>query len=242
MIDYAPLAQDRTDVTGTALSTKRDSSAAGSTRTLRAVYTALLSQFDEQMALAALDWWVTQYRAQGNFSMRYFAADVQQRFAPRSSAQALLAALVRAQAQPDSQLTSDPTRTLIKYRTRRMPNGVEVQVPELEAFQMLVERWLEQADADTARDIVSYVSRQLYSLKIDRNLKRQVTNWLIKPQSRLLLVDVETRDLRAVVSLFYTGFCQFLGPVAADNALAAAMARLSANGGAAYREWFAKLL
>lgn len=209
----------------------------------RALYTGLKSHLPPADVLAALNLYEIRYASEPQFAVRYFVADIAKNINNKVPPRALLNDLLASLAKPTEQLLPDPDTALAAYRAN--PAAMPLQrfiIPELHAFQLLITKWLARIDPMVANDVVVYVARHLYELKIETTLKSKIANWLAKMDSDLTMVEVKTQDLRAVVNLFYVAFCTFVGPMHADATLAEAVTTLRNNGGAVYSQLFGKLL
>ena len=145
--------------------------------------------------------------------------------------------------KPADELLPDPTAALSAYKTRRRTSAYATYtLAEVEAFSVLVDKWLSLAQSAAAIDIGNFVQRNLGRLNINTDLKLQVERWLEDENQRIKVPRVDIQDLRKIINLFYIGFCEYLGPSRADTLLAEAVTRLKSNGGAAFSDVFNKLL
>jgi hypothetical protein len=142
-----------------------------------------------------------------------------------------------------AELLPDPTAALSAYKTRRRTSAyASYTLAEVEAFSVLVDKWLSLTQSAAAIDIGNFVRRNLGRLNINTDLKLQVEHWLEDEKQRIKVPRVDIQDLRKIINLFYIGFCEYVGPTRADTLLAEAVTRLKSNGGAAFSEVFNKLL
>lgn len=209
----------------------------------RAVYTGLQLHLPDRDALDALLLWEQKYAGRATFPIRYFVEEVVADISQAASAKKLLTSLVAALNAPEAELLPDPQVFLDAHRSRASePATDDYRMPELEAFKLLVSKWLELAGPDMAAEALDHVVRYIHRLRMPIGEEAQLRLWLKNRNSALLVRHVEVKHLRALINLMYVGFCETLGPVKADALLGTAVERLKNNGGAAYSVVFAKLL
>lgn len=209
----------------------------------RAIYTGLQPFLRDTELMEALILWESRYADQPKFSLRYFVADLQQNVDRPLEHKHLLIHLVAAMAKPPQALLPDPSSALAAYKTRRRTSATaNYTLAEVEAFRVLIDKWLSLVQTAAAADIGRFVLRNLDSLNISADLKVQTARWLEDETQPIPLPRVQIQDLRKIINLFYIGFCEYLGPTQADTLLADAVTRLKSNGGAAFAQVFAKLL
>ncbi len=209
----------------------------------RALYTGLQPFLRDTELMEALILWESRYTHQPKFSWRYFVAELVQSLDRRVEHKHLLVHLVATMNKPAEQLLPDPSAALAAYKTRRGTTAyANYTLAEVEAFRILVDKWLSLVQSSAAIDIGRFVLRNLHRLTINTDLKLQTLRWLEDENQHIRVPRVEIQDLRKIINLFYVGFCEYLGPTQADALLAQAVARLKNNGGAAFAEVFNKLL
>jgi len=209
----------------------------------RALYTGLQPFLRDTELMEALILWESRYADQPKFGLRYYVADLLKSLERPVEHKQLLVHLVATMNKPEEQLLPDPSPALIAYKTRRRTSAyASYTLAEVEAFSILVDKWLSLVQSPAAMDIGNFVQRNLGGLKINTDLKLQVEQWLQDENQRIKVPRVDLQDLRKIINLFYIGFCEYLGPPRADVLLAEAVTRLKSNGGAAFSEVFNKLL
>lgn len=209
----------------------------------RALYTGLQPFLRDSELMEALILWESRYAGQPKFGLRYFVADLIKTLERPVEHKHLLVHLVATMNKPADELLPDPTAALSAYKTRRRTSAYATYtLREVEAFSILVDKWLSLTQSAAAIDIGTFVQRNLGRLNINTDLKLQVEQWLEDENQRIKVPRVEIQDLRKIINLFYIGFCEYLGPTRADTLLAEAVSRLKSNGGAAFSEVFDKLL
>lgn len=209
----------------------------------RALYTGLQPFLRDTELMEALILWESRYAGQPKFGLRYFVADLVKSLDRPVEHKHLLVHLVATMNKSAEELLPDPTPALSAYKTRRRTSAYATYtLAEVEAFSILVDKWLSLAQSAAAIDIGNFVQRNLGRLNINTDLKLQVERWLEDEQQRIKMPRVDIQDLRKIINLFYIGFCEYMGPTRADTLLAEAVARLKSNGGAAFSEVFNKLL
>lgn len=209
----------------------------------RALYTGLQPFLRDTELMEALILWESRYAGQPKFGLRYFVADLVKSLDRPVEHKHLLVHLVATMNKSAEELLPDPTPALSAYKTRRRTSAYATYtLAEVEAFSILVDKWLSLAQSAAAIDIGHFVQRNLGRLNINTDLKLQVERWLEDEQQRIKVPRVDIQDLRKIINLFYIGFCEYMGPTRADTLLAEAVARLKSNGGAAFSEVFNKLL
>jgi hypothetical protein len=218
----------------------------------RAVYTGLQPFLRDNELMEAMILWENRYADEPKFSLRYFASDLSKHIQRPHDANRLYINLVSTQSKPVNELLPDPLEEINAYRKRRDINTLlgepaasaasHYAVPEIEAFKVLVNKWLGLETSAAAIDINRFVMLNLDRLDIDPSLKVQISRWLADDRKDIKVNNLQIKDLRKIINLFYIGFCEYIGPPRADALLAEAITRLKSNGGATYREIFAKLL
>ncbi len=209
----------------------------------RALYTGLQPFLRDTELMEALILWESRYAGQPKFGLRYFVADLVKSLDRPVEHKHLLVHLVATMNKSAEELLPDPTPALSAYKTRRRTSAYATYtLAEVEAFSILVDKWLSLAQSAAAIDIGNFVQRNLGRLNINTDLKLQVERWLEDEQQRIKVPRVDIQDLRKIINLFYIGFCEYMGPTRADTLLAEAVTRLKSNGGAAFSEVFNKLL
>lgn len=209
----------------------------------RALYTGLQPFLRDTELMEALILWESRYANQPKYSLRYFVADLLQSLERPLEHKQLLVNLVATMAKPVTDLLPDPSPALSAYKTRRRTSATaSYALAEVEAFCILIDKWLSLVQSSAAVDIGHFVLHNLDRLKIDTDLKVQTARWLEDENQPIRLPRVEIQELRKIINLFYVGFCEYLGPTRADALLAEAVNRLKSNGGAAFATVFNKLL
>lgn len=209
----------------------------------RALYTGLQPFLRDTELMEALILWESRYADQPKFSLRYFVADLVKSLDRPVEHKHMFVHLVATMAKPANELLADPSAALLAYKTRRRTSSyASYTLPEIEAFKVLVDKWLSLVQSGAAMDIGNFVLRNLDRLNINADLKFQTGRWLEDETQTIKVPAVQVQDLRKIINLFYVGFCEYLGPTKADSLLAEAVSRLKSNGGAAFSETFAKLL
>ncbi len=210
----------------------------------RALYTGLRPFLQDAQIFEALLLWETRYASTPTFSVRYFVADVVRDINPDIEHKKLLVALLSSMLKPAAELLPDPTAAMEAFRKRGPAATAQnyAPMPELEAFQLFVNKWLSLVASPIGNDIITFVSRNLPNLDITIDLSNKMTRWLNNPKQPFLAARVDVADLRKIINLFYISFCEYLGPTRADQLMAQAINALKNNGGAAYSQLYAKLL
>lgn len=212
-------------------------------RKTRAVYTGLQPLLSDSELVAALRLWEKKYADQKNYSVRYFVEDVAEAIDSRLSVRTLLPGVIKALHQPETDLLPYPDDLLERFRSGQInAPASDYKMPELEAFKLLVTKWLELAGPAPADDARQFVLHAIPGLRLSHKLETEIVNWLQQPQAPISHLNVAVKDLQSVINLFYMAFCANLGPVKADELLGRTVERLRNNGGAAYQTLFGKLL
>ncbi len=209
----------------------------------RALYTGLQPFLKDSELMEALILWETSYSDQPKYSLRYFISDLSKSVKKESEAKKMLIHLVSTMSRPEKELLPDPTSALNAYKIRRAKGQPRLpQAPELQAFKLLIDKWLWLLNSPAAIDIGYFVMQNIDRITIDEELRRQVKQWLKEPKYQFSLSQVNTGELRKLINLFYVAFCEYVGPVQTDELLNESVKRLKSNGGAAFSTLFAKLL
>lgn len=209
----------------------------------RAVYTGLQPFLRDSELMEALILWESRYINEPKFSVRYFIGDLSKRINRPGDAKKLFINLVATMNKPAEQLLPDPTTALEAYKRRRSVAATpEYAIPEIEAFKVLIQKWLSLEKSAAAADINRFVMLNLDRLKINPDLKIQTARWLADERKDIIVTNIQLKDLRKIINLFYIAFCEYVGPVKADTLLADAVSRLKSNGGAVFSEIFSRLL
>ena len=209
----------------------------------RALYTGLHPFLAKNEIMDALLLWENQYAKNSRFALRYFVADITEKLNRPSDSKKILRSLVASLTKTDSDLLPDPIEALDIYRQNKMyPKSLNDIKPEIEAFKLLIQKWLTLTESIIARDIEHYVCSNLDRIDIDPIFSSEVQLWVKNPDHKFSHYNSDIKDLRKVINLFYIAICEYLGPTTADHLLHNSVKMLSSNGGAQYRDLFAKLL
>jgi len=211
---------------------------------IRAIYTGLYPFLKRSELLKVLAHWQDNYSRAPTFSIRYFLSDIESVVGREVEIKKMLINVAATLNKPEKELLPDPSEALSKYKKNIAISSPKhnYKIPEVEAFELLVKKWLGFVSDRDREYIASFVSLNLPDEDISITLKTAVKRWLRYPNEKIGIAYVETEDLRLLINLFYQGFCEELGPVASDELLAKAVITLKNNGGAAYSELFSKLL
>lgn len=209
----------------------------------RALYTGLQPFLRDTELMEALILWESRYADQPKFGLRYYVADLANSLGRSNEHKQMLVHLVATMNKPPGELLPDPAAALSAYKTRRRTSAhVSYTLAEVDAFCMLVDKWLSLVQSPAAIDIGNFVMKNLGRIKISTDLRIQTERWLEDANQHIRVPRVEIQELRRIINLFYIGFCEYLGPVRADALLEETITRLKSNGGAAFRDIFNKLL
>ncbi|MBX2858282.1 MAG: hypothetical protein KTR17_06440 [Cellvibrionaceae bacterium] len=210
----------------------------------RAVYTGLKPHLTHDQLMEALVLWERNYEARPDLSLRYYVAEVSERFKCKPKLNRIFVSINRSMRLRESELLPDPQSILKAYKSRHNLNKASpVTAMELEAFQMLIAKYINlNKDHPRIGDVIRYVIDELPKTKVDKYLKQELNGWLLKKIKKIQLYSVKSSDLRSLLNLLYIGFCTHLGPVEADAGLAEAIQRLKSNGGGRYSEIFTKFM
>lgn len=209
----------------------------------RALYTGLQPFLRDTELMEALILWESQYADQPKFGLRYYVADLVKKIGRPQDHKQMLVNLVATMSKSAEELLPDPSAALAAYKTRRGTSTyVNYTLAEIDAFCMLVDKWLSLVKSAAAIDIGNFVKKNLSRIKINTDLRIQMERWLEDDNQHIRVPRLEIQELRRVINLFYIGFCEYLGPVRADALLEEAVTRLKSNGGAAFSDVFNKLL
>src|SRR5688572_25672874 len=158
----------------------------------RALYTGLQPFLRDTELMEALILWESRYATQPKFSLRYFVADLLQSLERPLEHKQMLVHLVATMAKPVAELLPDPSPALSAYKTRRRTSATaSYALAEVEAFCILVDKWLSLVQSSAASDIGHFVLHNLDRLKISTDLKIQTTRWLEDENHSIRLPRVE---------------------------------------------------
>jgi len=213
-------------------------------RKKRALYTGLSPYLDGTDLMKVLAHWEANYSNSATFSVRYFISDISKVIGRKIDTKKILINVVSSLNKPESELLPDPNIALKRYKqSQNIPNTIgQYKIQEAEAFELLIEKWLNLVKPKDLEQITRSVSRALPHADLQNDFIMLISRWLNTDENFKCPSYVEAEDLRILTNLFYQGFCEVLGPVTADELLNEAVTRLQANGGAVYRDVFVKLL
>ena len=190
--------------------------------------------------------WEDKYADTPTFSVRYFISDIERIIGKKIETKKVLVDLVSSLNKPESELLPDPEAALRRFKLSQ--DGAhsisqhQYRIPEAEAFELLIGKWLSLVSTNQYEKIKIFVSKSIRGADIQQDFEMLLNRWLNSDEDLTCPSYVEAEDLRLLTNFFYQGFCDVLGPVKADELLNESVARLQTNGGAMYRDVFVKLL
>ncbi|WP_181418732.1 hypothetical protein [Pseudomonas alcaligenes] len=194
----------------------------------RAIYTGLAGHLSEEELLPLLSLWEAKYADKPPFALNEFLAEVVQRSGRKLERARLYRELVGALTGPVGDLLPDPAPRLQAWRRGAGQGAEEVSGPDAlarQTFDALSQALFAQLDAALVPRLRRFAAGNLNAMQLDTELRLRLRGWLEQGGS-LGLTALGLEHLRVLLNLLYVGLCEYLGPVAADQALTRAVQRV----------------
>lgn len=191
----------------------------------RAIYTGLAGHLPEEEVLPLLSLWEAKYADKPPFALNEFLAEAGQRCGRKLERARLYRELVGALTGPASALLPDPAPRLQAWRSGEGRGAEEVSGPDAlarQTFDALSQALFAQLDAAVVPRLRRFAAGNLNGMRVDAELRLRLRGWLEQGGS-LQLTALGLEHLRVLLNLLYIGLCEYLGPVAADQALTRAV-------------------
>ncbi len=183
----------------------------------RAVVTGLKPFMDEPRLLAALQHWERHYANSPRFTLQKFVAEIAREDDLRGQRSSILQSLVKAMHMSASALLPDP------LKDTEVAEGAGEAPHSAPAFALLMTRLVQSIPPSAHYHFCLDFLDSLNNPRLPSELIRALEVWLGRDRP-LRVPPVPSLVLRALVNRAYVLLCERLGPVAADQLLARAVA------------------
>lgn len=192
----------------------------------RAILTGLRPFLDDDALLSAVALWAREYANQPPFALSGFVAKCCARAELKAQRGQILRAIIAAMELPPSQLLPDPGsqgEVLAAVADQARLND------QTQMFSLLLSALIGLSDASMQSMIRSRLLQQLTKQKLEREPHQVMQDWLAG-HAVSLTKNYDLKLLQALVNQAYIVMCEVLGPVKADQLLAAAISQTKAVG------------
>lgn len=191
----------------------------------RAIYTGLSRHLPEAELLPMLSFWEAHYAEKPAFALNEFLAEVARRCSQKLERASLYRELLGIMNGPSSALLPDPLAQLQVWRSGAGASAAEVGGPDAQARQTFVElsnRLFAALPETRQKDLRRLAAGDLSRLNVDGELRLRLRTWL-EQGGKLERIVLQLEQLRILLNLIYSGLCELLGPVQADQLLSRAV-------------------
>lgn len=204
-------------------------------RNRRAIYTGLKPFFPDDELIAALSLWQARYSEGPAYALHGYLNEICASEPLRQLRNDMHRSLRQALFGPDEALESDPLLQIERWNHTRNKASPPPQAagaiqsnlpgrPRTQVFALLFEHFLELIDEEQpiSLQIRAYIDSHLGKVLSNGPISVQVSRWLRGKESRLD-DGLELTEMRAILHMAYVLACEYVGPIAADKVLSAAI-------------------
>ncbi|MCY1287869.1 hypothetical protein D9M68_267660 [compost metagenome] len=187
----------------------------------RAIYTGLAGHFSEDEVLPLLSLWEAKYADKPSFALNQFLAEVAERTGRKLERAKLYRELVGALTASPAQLLPDPAPRLQAWRQGGGRNPAKAPGEAGQAqqtFAALAGVLFEQLGTAQTLNLRRFAAGNLTGMQVSAEVRLRLRSWL-EQGAGPGLDSLGLEELRRLLNLLYIGLCEYLGPVAADQAL-----------------------
>lgn len=199
----------------------------------RIVFTALSPFFKGDKLMQAMVIWDKKYSHTPSTAVQHFVYDLKNSVDGDADIRGAHLNLIKSASLPDAELLKDPSGDIDKYiQSNNLSETAEFSLPQFGALQAFILAWQRQLDWKKNQLISAYIVENIHHQKIDTTLAMSFVSWLSDRKHVIQLPNASLTDLRKIINLFYTGCCEYVGPVRSDEILDRVVQEVkSANGG-----------
>ena len=183
----------------------------------RIVFTALSPHLSEEKLLEALIIWETNFADSPSVSVQKYLREIKDKVAPEMDARDALMSLVRTGAVPESKLLADPSMQIEAYKSyRKAKERLRYTHPDVAVFIALILSWRKMLTTVENNKVYEFVSENINSVDVNKETATSFVVWLRVTNIEFQSYNAEIVELRELISLFYAGSCESVGPVKTD--------------------------
>lgn len=199
----------------------------------RAIYTGLLPYLDGEDIYTALWLWQDHFSRQPALALHGYLREIGPLLGKTIRRSEVHRSLVAALGRKASELAPDPHADMLAYREGRFKpqqrvNGKQASVmPATRVFETILAEFFQYIDDSQpliADKIRHYMSQHITGLDLSLPAFTELGQWLNGLRVHLHQAYA-VEEMRKLLHIAYVGGCEYLGPVASDEVLAAAVAR-----------------
>ena len=191
----------------------------------RAIYTGLAKYLPEAELMPILSFWEANYAEKPAFALNEFLGEVAKRCSSQLERASLYRELIAIMHGPASNLLPEPLQQLETWRQGAGATAVEVSGVDVQArqtFEALSSRLFAALPDNRLPIFQRQLGSRLGELGGTSETRLRIRAWLEQGGS-LARVGLELQQYRGLLNLIYTGLCEELGPVQADQLLSQAV-------------------
>jgi len=191
----------------------------------RAIYTGLSRHLPEAELLPILSFWEANYAEKPAFALNEFLGEVAKRCSNQLERASLYRELIAIMHGPAINLLPDPLQQLEAWRqgagaTAEEVSGIDVQARQ--TFEALTNRLFAALPESRVAGFRRQLGSRLAELGGSGETRLRIRAWLEQGGS-LARVGLDLQQFRGLLNLIYSGLCEELGPVQADQLLSQAV-------------------
>jgi len=188
----------------------------------RAVFTGMRPFLKDDELIAALEVWQDKYVGKPKVEFTQFLSESCRSKEIRGKRSAILSSIFNSLTLPESQLLPDP----LNLQTNQFEFSLEQQETRIETnvvFSTFLQTLLSQLDDADENHVRQYLLESCDSnFNINAQQMLALKTWL-SGVSEAFEIAFHIDDKRKLINLAYVAMCQFVGPVKADQLLAASI-------------------
>lgn len=191
----------------------------------RAIFTALSKYLPEAELMPILSFWEANYAEKPPFALNEFLGEVAKRCSNQLERASLYRELIAIMHGPVINLLPDPLPQLEAWRegagaTAEEVSGIDVQARQ--TFEALTARLFAALPENRLPGFRRQLGGRLREIAGTSETRLRIRAWLDQGGS-LGRVGLDLQQFRGLLNLIYTGLCEELGPVQADQLLSQAV-------------------
>lgn len=204
-------------------------------RNRRAIHTGLKPFLPEDELIAALSLWQARYSDGPAYALHGFLNEICASEPLRQLRNDMHRSLRQALFGPDEALENDPLLQIERWNHTHSKASPPAQAggaiqskppgrPRTQIFALLFEHFLEliEQEQPISLQVRAYIDSHLGKMLSNGPVSVQVSRWLRGKESRLD-DGLELTEMRAILHMAYVLACEYVGPIAADKMLSAAV-------------------
>ncbi|SMF56108.1 hypothetical protein SAMN02745866_03586 [Alteromonadaceae bacterium Bs31] len=209
----------------------------------RIVFTALYPYFFGEKLMRAMVIWDQKYSHSPSTAVQHFVYDLKNSVDPNADIRGAHLNLIRAASLPEAELMNDPSGKMEDYLKKyNLSESAEFSMPEYQTLQKFINTWQRHLGKKDSQLVTLYVIENISKQKINQALSLFFVSWISKKENTLQVPNADVRDLRKIINLFYTGCCEYVGPVKTDEILSKVVQAFKQLGGDQHRILIEQLL